>query len=279
MAKSVDQPAFIIGGAPRSGTSFLCQALDRHPDVYMAKPLVPEPKVFMGPPQDPETYRARYAELFAGASGQRMLGEKTTNYLESQTCCERIAAYLPGVRMLFIVREPVARAYSNYLWSRKNGLETLTFEEAIALEGRRPSPLPPEKAHARPFDYLVRGDYATFAERYYEALGRDRVAFFLFEEIQARPDALLSRVQQFIGVEPLPAERLDVGVVNSARQEGPPIDGETERRLRARMAPLVDRFAALTGLDLRAWGYSTEPFSVGHEGGDSPSDRPRCLTL
>jgi hypothetical protein len=267
MAKCPDEPAFIIGGAPRSGTSFLCRALDRHPEVYMAKPLVPEPKVFMGPPQPRETYRARYAELFAGASGQRVLGEKTTNYFESEVCCERIAAHLPGVRMLFIVREPVARAYSNYLWSRKNRLETLTFEEAIALEGRRPSPLPPEKAHARPFDYLVRGDYATFARRYYAALGRDRVAFFLYEHIPARLDALLREVQQFIGVEPLPAEWLDVGVVNSARQEGPPIDGETERRLRARMAPLVHRFAALTGLDLGAWGYATEPSPVGQEGG------------
>jgi hypothetical protein len=250
-------PDFIIGGAPRSGTTFLLQALDRHPDIYMAKPYRPEPKVFMGPLQSPEAYRARYAELFAGAGDQRILGEKTTNYFESEVCCERIAAHLKGVRMLFLVREPVARAYSNYLWSRKNGLETLGFEEAIELEGQRPSPLPPEKAHARPFDYLIRGDYATFAERYSAALGRERVAFFLYEDIQARPDALLREVQRFIGVEPLPADRLDVGVVNSARDEGPPIDPRTEQALRRRMAPLVRCFAEQTGLDVRDWGYST----------------------
>jgi hypothetical protein len=251
-------PTFIIGGAPRSGTTFLCQALDRHPDVYMAKPYRPEPKVFMGPPRPSEAYRDRYAELFAGAGDRRVLGEKTTNYFESAICCERIAASLPDVRMVFLVREPVARAYSNYLWSRKNGLETLSFEEAIELEGRRPSPLPPEKAHARPFDYLIRGDYATFAEGYVAALGRDRVAFYLYEDIQARRDALLGEVQRFIGVEPIPAERLDVGIVNSARELGPPIDPATERRLRQRMAPLVRRFAAVTGLDVRRWGYPTD---------------------
>jgi hypothetical protein len=157
--------------------------------------------------------------------------------------------------MLFLLREPVARAYSNYLWSRRNGLETLSFEEAVELEGRRPSPLPPEKAHARPFDYLTRGDYATFAEPYLAALGRDRVAFFLYEDIQARPDVLLRDVQRFIGVEPMPAERLDVGIVNSAREEGPPLDPATEQRLRQRMAPLVRRFASVTGLDVQCWGY------------------------
>jgi hypothetical protein len=249
-------PDFIIGGAPRSGTTFLLQALDRHPDIYMAKPYRPEPKVFMGPPQSPEFYRQRYAELFAGAGDERVLGEKTTNYFESEACCERIAAHLPDVRILFLVREPVARAYSNYLWSRKNALESLSFEEAIEREGQRPSPLPPEKAHARPFDYLTRGNYAAFAERYYTAMGRERVAFFLYEDIQARPDTLLGAVQRFIGVETLPADQLDVGVVNSARDEGPPIDPQTERTLRRRMAPLVRRFAEQTGLDLQAWGYS-----------------------
>jgi hypothetical protein len=40
-------PDFIIGGAPRSGTTWLYELLDRHPDVHMAKPLAPEPKFFL----------------------------------------------------------------------------------------------------------------------------------------------------------------------------------------------------------------------------------------
>src|ERR1700736_5930794 len=147
-------PTFIIGGAPRSGTTFLAQALDLHPDVAIARPVIPEPKVFFGPPRDQGWYYRRYQELFGAAAGKRARGEKTSNYLESEIACARIATFLPHVRMLFILREPVARAYSNYLWTKKNGLETLSFEEAVELEGKRPSPLPPEKSHARPYDYL-----------------------------------------------------------------------------------------------------------------------------
>jgi hypothetical protein len=248
-------PTFIIGGAPRSGTTFLAQSLDRHPDVYMGKPFIPEPKVFLIPATHEDEYGARYARLFGAAAGFRARGEKTSNYFESADACARIRATLPEVRLIFLLREPVARAYSNYLWSRKNGLETLPFEEAIACEGQRPSPLPPEKAHAKPFDYLERGKYATFAHRYLSAFGRDRIAFFLFEEIVRQPEKTLSEIQRFIGVEPLPFDHLNIGKVNSAAEVGPELDQRTAASLRECMIPEVERFAVLTGMDLSSWGY------------------------
>jgi sulfotransferase family protein len=249
------RPTFIIGGAPRAGTNFLCHALDRHPDVYMAKPYMPEPKVFMGPEQPWPEYARRYAALFAAAGERRALGEKTSYYLENETACALIARHLPEVRLLFIVREPVARAYSNYLWTKKNGLESLSFEEAVRLEGRRPSPLPPERDYARPYDYLPRGRYDVFAARWLEALGRERVHFVLYEDVVTKPEARLAGIQDFIGVRPVALGADDLGVINSAKEMGPPIDPATETMLRERMAPAVQRFAALTGLDVSPWGY------------------------
>ncbi len=248
-------PSFIIGGAPRSGTTFLAEALSRHPDVYMAQPLIPEPKVFLGYRQPPEAYGERYRKLFAGANGHRLRGEKTANYLENPDLCDLMRAVIPEVKFVFIVREPVARAYSNFLWSTKNGLETLSFEEAVAREGTRVSPLPPERFHAKPYDYLIRSNYDALAGPYIRAFGRDRVRFFLYEDITLRPQKLVEELQDFIGAAPLPFERLDVGVVNSARETGAPIDPRTEQELRERMRPTVRRFADLTGLDISPWGY------------------------
>jgi hypothetical protein len=248
-------PGFIIGGAPRSGTTYLAEALSRHPDVFMARPFIPEPKVFMGPRQTPEVYAERYRNLFAAANGHRLLGEKTSYYLENPDLCGPIRQVAPDVKLAFIVREPVARAYSNYLWSTKNGLEKLPFEMALAQEGERPSPLPEEKSYARPFDYLSRGNYAELAKPYFAAFGRSRVRFFVFEDIALRPEALIRDLQEFVGADPLPFSNLDVGVVNSAKDVGPAIDPQTEQRLRSTMRPAVERFAALTGLDVSAWGY------------------------
>src|SRR5688572_30906922 len=127
---SASLPDFIIGGAPRSGTTFLCHALEKHPAVFIARPYIPEPKVFMGKEQSIPTYLARYKSFFAAARPGQVLGEKTSYYLESEQACRLIRQATPGVRLVFIVREPVARAYSNYLRSKHNGLETLPFAEA-----------------------------------------------------------------------------------------------------------------------------------------------------
>ena len=255
MLHDVVKPSFIIGGAPRSGTTFLCHALDKHPAVYLAKPFVPEPKVFLGQLKTKQEYVDRYATLFANAPPGATLGEKTTNYFESEQASVRINQFLPGVKMIFIVREPVARAYSNFLWSTLNGIETLTFTEAIAMQGTRADPMPPEKSHARPFDYIERGDYARFARNYYVRMGPKNVRFFLYEKLLLNPGELLNEVQEFIGIEQLPFERLRTGVVNSARDVGPPIDRQVEAKLRLQMTEKVRDFAELTGLDISLWNY------------------------
>jgi hypothetical protein len=249
-------PTFIIGGAPRSGTTYLAEALDRHPEVYMARPFIPEPKVLMGVRQPLEVYHERYRAFFATAKDKPARGEKTSYYLECAQARELIRQVVPQARLLFIVREPVARAYSNYLQTKKNGLETLSFEEAIAREGHRSSPLPPEKFYARPYDYLTRSDYATLAKPYLETFGPDQVRFLIHEDIVRRPRQLWQEIQDFLGLTALPFQKLDVGVVNSAKEVGPPLNPTTEQRLRERMLPSVHRFAALTGLDLAPWGYA-----------------------
>jgi hypothetical protein len=250
-------PDFIIGGAPRAGTTYLAHTLDTHPGVAMAKPWRPEPKVFLRAEPAPEAYRDAYARYWTEADAGRIRGEKTTNYFESAEAPGRVALALPGVRMVFLVREPVARAYSNWLWSRMNGLEDLPFERAIELEGARVDPLPPEQSHARPHDYLTRADYAGFARRWIESLGRERVGFFLYEDlIGAVGAAALRSIQEFIGVDPLDLPDRPREAVNEARHTHDPLDPELGELLRERVRPLVEDFAAVSGLDVGAWGYS-----------------------
>lgn len=251
-------PTFIIGGAPRSGTTYLCHLLDKHPDVYMAKPFIPEPKVcLMAREEGLPAYRERYAKFFADVKNEKALGEKSSSYFENLDAFKRLKLLFNQIRFLFIVREPVARAYSNYLFTKKNGFEHLSFEEAIEKEKQRDldDPFPPEMSYVKPFSYLARGDYATFAERYLKGFGKDQVKFVLYEDILLAPDRLHREVQEFIGVDPLPTSKLTVGIVNSTEKERYPIDPRFEQKLREQMRPLVERFAHITGLDVGPWKY------------------------
>jgi hypothetical protein len=247
-------PDVVIGGAPRSGTTFLCEVLDKHPGAFLAKPIAPEPKVLLGKyPNEHGAILRKYAGFFEHAAPHLVRIEKTTNYFENETARLRFARLLTKAKLIILLRNPVDRAYSNWLWSRKNGLETLSFEEALILEGRRPSPLPPGREAARPFDYTSRGRYGSLARAWIEALGRDRIGFFIFEDIVSQPEHLIASVQEFAGLEPLPWSALRTGRVN-ATEADKPIDPETARRLRELFLDEIRDFRTLTGVDVSAWG-------------------------
>lgn len=249
-------PDVVIGGAPRSGTTFLCEVLARHPGAYVARPFIPEPKVLMTDhPAGDAGFRERYRVLFASAPAGSVKIEKTSYYFENDDARTRFARILPEARMVFILREPVSRAYSNWLWSRRNGLETLDFATAIAAEGTRASPLPPDRMYARPFDYLERARYADFAAAWIDAIGRDRVAFHVFEDAVARPEEFVASLQKFARLDALPWSALETGVVNANEMAAPDIEQSLADRLRERLAPEMLRFATITGADIGRWGY------------------------
>lgn len=251
------RPDYIIGGAPRCATTFLASALDRHPQIYVSKPLMPEPKVFLLPLKKGETYDQRYRSVFEFVRSDQLLVEKTTNYFENDRACELIAQNLPSVKLIFVVRDPVDRAYSNYLWTKKNGIEELSFEEAIAIEGTRVNPLGPGKEHARPFDYLSRGDYATFSQRYFDAFGKHRIWIGLFEELITCPEKFFARLLQFLCVKLVPYEDLMVSIPDWNLAPGPPIDPVTKTMLREFFRPKVIKFGQISGLDLSMWNQSS----------------------
>jgi hypothetical protein len=248
-------PDVVIGGAPRCGTTFLAEVLGKHPDIYLARPVIPEPKVCLRPhPLGDAGYLKIYETFFADAPPGSVRVEKTSNYFENAAARERLARVLPTTKFIFMLREPVARAYSNWLWSTKNRLETLSFEEAVALEGRRPNPLGPEREAARPFDYMLRGRYGTFAAAWHALFGRERIRYFLFEHTMRDPVNFVRELQEWIGLPELPWSQLGTGKVNASGGDAGGLDQKLAARLREEIQPELTAFAALTGLDLGCWG-------------------------
>src|SRR5258706_6328567 len=205
-ASDVRLPDFLIGGAPRAGTTWLYRLLDRHPGVYMARPATPEPKFFPvgGLYQKGVDFYSR--TWFADVGGGRLAGEKSTDYPVSAVAAARIARDLPSVKLVFVLRNPVDRAYSNYLWSRMNGLEVETFETALALEEQRERELPDRLRFTRPFSYFSRGLYADLLQPYLDRFPSDQRLILKFEDLVAAPERLATRLHGFLGVAERPAD-------------------------------------------------------------------------
>ena len=252
LRSSVRLPDFIIGGAPRSGTTWLYQLLSRHPGVHMAAPPRPEPKFFLVDELYARGLAHYSATWFASAQAGRRCGEKSTNYLESGAAAERIRRDLPSVRLVFILREPAERAWSNYLWSRMNGMESETFERALELEGEREMNLSGQQRFSRPHAYFSRGLYAALLQPWHALFPREQILCLRFEDIAASTATLATTLHRFLDLSPRPEDAQGLGPVNASKGEAA-LAAHTRAQLAARYAGPNQKLYALLGPGFGRW--------------------------
>ena len=249
-------PDFIIGGAPRSGTSWLYQVLDMHPEIYMAKPIKPEPKFFLIDELYEKGIEYYVKTWFPDNGTHKVYGEKTTNYLEATNVAERIKRNLPNVKLIFILREPVERAFSNYLWSIKNKMETEDFETALLLEDKREKELSENLRYSRPHAYFSRGLYADLLKPYFDLFPQEHILYLKFEDIAESADTFIVRIHKFLGVTPRPEDGNVLGKVNDVEREVSLRMPEHVRdKLRKAYGEQNQKLALLLGPGFKTWEY------------------------
>ena len=143
-----DRPDFVIVGAPKAGTTALHSALALHPEVFTTTPKEPKywlcgdapPPHWIGPgdahSQQEWVWRRRDYEACSGPPAEHQVrGESTPFYLWSYPAHRRIAEHLPDVKLVAVVRDPIDRAYSNWMHLWSDGLERVAdFEVAFARQ-------------------------------------------------------------------------------------------------------------------------------------------------
>jgi len=252
-------PDFIIAGAPRSGTTWLSVLAQRHPQVAMAQPMAPEPKFFLVDERWQRGVDYYSKTWFDPLPAGRVLGEKSTNYLESPEAAERICRVLPRVKLIFVLRDPVDRAYSNYLWSRQNGFEDETFERALALEEQRERNLTPQMRYARPNAYFSRGLYAEHLVRFFARFPREQILVLRYEDIVARPEDIAAAFQRLVGVAEIPGLARDLGPINATKDSPPELVSKVLRhRLAERYSAANARLESLLGFNFDSWNAADQ---------------------
>jgi hypothetical protein len=247
-------PDFIIAGAPRSATTWLYTVARRHPQIAVAEPMVPEPKFFLVDELWQRGVDYYSKKWFDPLPAGRVLGEKSTNYLESPVAAERIYRILPKIRLVFLLRNPVDRAYSNYLWSRQNGLETESFERALALEDEREQHVVADLRYSRPHAYFSRGLYAKHLVHFFDCFPREQILVLRHEDVATCPEGVAAVFYRFVGVAELPELTRDLPVINAAQ----PCPSELlpnllRRRLAERYRAGNAELAALLGCNFDGW--------------------------
>lgn len=205
-------PTFLVIGAMKAGTTALYAYLDQHPSVYMSPVKEPnffafegEPPAFQAPiDQGPEginrtsiTDLAAYRRLFADAPPGAARGEASHWYLYWPAAPARIQHHLPEAQLVALLRNPVERAYSEFLHFVRDGHEPLTdFAEALDAE---PGRIARGWALGR---YVDRGRYHQQLQRYTARFDPDQLRVYLFDDFIADPEAVLRDLFAFLDVDP-----------------------------------------------------------------------------
>jgi Sulfotransferase family len=230
------EPNFFLVGTARSGTTSLFNALASHPDIFCCP--VKEPNhfapdivapdaqarrqgavieaglpVLLAPPRVAVTPdRRTYLGLFKGWAGQRAVGEASTSYLPSRLAASAIAACHPAARIVIVLRDPTARAYSDYLMQVQVGEKRGSFRAAIEAElGRiRDGVVPPS-------GIVFSGLYAEQIRRYFACFPRRQVLCLLAEDFATDPEGTLALVFRHLGVDPQAGRQVRLGWDNRSR--------------------------------------------------------------
>ncbi len=239
---------FLVVGAQRCGTTYLHDLLAAHPQIAMARPARPEPKVFLrDAPIEADAYRA---EFFGHAGEADLLGEKSTSYLEVPGVPPRVATTLGSPRIVAQLRDPVARAVSNWSFSRDHGVETRPLAEALRADLHGDHDDDPQwdrsASSVSPYAYVARGRYADDLARWFAAFD---VHVQFLEDLLAEP-ATIGHLYGWLGVDP--SARPDVGdaPVNASSVVEEGLDSDLEAELRDHYADSDAALAELLGRPL-----------------------------
>ena len=202
-------PTFLIIGAAKSGTSAVYEYLRQHPDVFVSDNKEPgffalEGQVadFTGPGDRKfnrtcVTSLSRYQSLFTKVVNQPAVGEASTVYLYSPAAPACIRRHVPAVKLVVILRNPVERAYSGYKYLVRDGLEKLTsFEDALEAEETR---IAANWHHI--WHHKRLGFYHDQLKRYFDLFQSDQIAVYLYDDLQARPLAMMQNIFAFVGID------------------------------------------------------------------------------
>lgn len=257
-------PNYLIVGAMKSGTSTLMQYLADHNDIF----VVPKELHFFSKECNYNRGIEWYAKQFKDASSELAIGEKSPPYSYLPNVPERIHQHLPQVKLIWIFREPVARAYSNYWHYIKSGFEHLDFESAIYREEERmiAAKANPDRFYDSPYCWCLKGYrkrsvYIEQVRRYLECFPKDQMLFICFEHFIRDPHSTLKRVFEFLGV------RMDLSIT---------IQRANTTRL-PRSEHLTRIFRKLFGNTM--WYYRAQRFNSKHTKGYPPIKEETKLYL
>lgn len=199
-------PDFLIIGAQKCGTTSLFNYLVQHPDI--GEPHRKEISYFSYKFCRGSSWYKSFFPIFIPGLKQDFLitGEATTEYICYPNSAKRVAQAMPNLKLITLLRNPVDRAYSHYHHTKRMGMESLSFEEAITKEDERVSRYKKKILEDKNYyhinyhyyTYLSRGIYADQIKDWPQLFNQEQILVLKSEDFFNRPSKTFKQVLEFL---------------------------------------------------------------------------------
>lgn len=231
--------SFLGIGAQKAGTTWLYEQISRHPEL--AFPLGKETH-FWDRPHDAAALE-RYLGHFTHANG--IAGEITPSYATLPMATVReIYDCNPHLRLMYLIRNPIDRAWSSALMALQRAQMTLDEASDTWFSD-----------HFHSAASLKRGDYKACLETWYAVFPREQLLVLRFEQIVNEPEMLLNHCFEHLGVTCIEPEQLRQQGCREPVFAGPgyPLRNSLRPTLRALYQSKIMALGNYLELDLSAW--------------------------
>jgi hypothetical protein len=190
-------PTFLIVGVQKAGTTSIYNYLQAHPQVYMSP--VKETNFLERDWEEIEAAQQNkngiisledYAKLFEGVKDEIAIGEASPNYIFNyQSSAERIKKYVPQAQLIIVLRNPIERAYSDYLMHLRDAIGYRPLAEQI-------------KNSAHKSFILRKGFYYEPIKYYLDVFGWEKIKVFFYDDLCQNSQQFMQEMYGYIGVDP-----------------------------------------------------------------------------
>ncbi|MEM9773219.1 MAG: sulfotransferase [Chloroflexota bacterium] len=201
-------PNTLVVGAPRCGTTSIFQYLRQHPDIYL--PVRKELHYFtyqrlqencngpgdMGVLETLCETKEEYFSHYKQVQNEKIICEISPSYLYYSDISQRLKAELGDIKIIVSLRDPVEKAYSQYMHLVRLNLEELDFYSALIQEKDRAN-----KNWGDIWRYAESSLYADRVSDYIKMFGQENVHVTFLENFIQDPVNAIQRIFQFLEVD------------------------------------------------------------------------------
>ncbi|MEE9319495.1 MAG: sulfotransferase [Granulosicoccus sp.] len=219
------KPNLLLIGAPRCASSALAAAINHHPSIHVCDPKEPHFLAMDGSSQavsglGAESFskknrmdRGQWSSLFCSKSERFLVDASVSTISYPDTAITNIRKYCdPDVKIIAILRNPVERAFSSYMYCVSRGWDAGTFEQSLEQESER---IDNNWQHLWFFRYL--SEYENRLKPFYAAFPDTNIHLMITEEFSTEPGKVLLDLFQFLDI-----DEIDINAYERCNSGGAP---------------------------------------------------------